>query len=256
MSIVADLSLQTMELRRQLAGRVDDPPSLSGGRVVQCGFRHLAPLDGVISFLARECGGNPHDRGVITVLASSSSDRFPPRLLVDPNLARRWCSHPSKIPWCSDQNSEQWFSRQSADQCFSLGSRDRRRSQWTVDQLLWTRIEDQWFSINFKAMSVAPTRYSIRSCCDNNDEYGALQWRVDGRRHGSADWILLDQRTFDIDSEERPRGTAVTCTFPVAATGQFQVIKVTNIGFNSSGDNSFTLSFFELFGTLTIPEDE
>jgi hypothetical protein len=33
------------------------------------------------------------------------------------------------------------------------------------------------------------------------------------------------------------------------------VIKVTNTGPNSSGDNYFTLSFFELFGILTIPDE-
>jgi hypothetical protein len=59
--------------------------------------------------------------------------------------------------------------------------------------------------------------------------------------------MFLDQRSFATDSEERPRGTAATYTFPVAATGQLQAIKVTN-----TGPNSFMLSFF---GTLIIPDD-
>jgi hypothetical protein len=103
-STLADPSPQAMEFMRELAAlsaRVDNRhtaivrPSIvastAGVRVVKCSFRHLAPLDGIISFLTRECGGNPHDRGAITVLASSASDRFSPRLLVDPDLGRRWC---------------------------------------------------------------------------------------------------------------------------------------------------------------------
>ena len=68
------------------------------------------PLDGVIAYLTRECGGNVHDKGIVNVTASSlnphvNSSEYQLKNVVDMGTNTRYWSNNEKNTWiCYDFN--------------------------------------------------------------------------------------------------------------------------------------------------------
>jgi hypothetical protein len=68
---------------------------------------------------------------------------------------------------------------------------------------------------------------------------------LEGTRDGTR-WLELDRRENNGDLKE---GFSV-CTFAVARSGQFQQIRLRQLGPNHSGTNALVVSSFEVFGSL------
>ena len=66
-------------------------------------FGYVHPgLDGIVAHLTRECGGNVHDKGIVSVTASSVST-FPPKNAVDLGTGSEYQSNEEKDVWlCYD----------------------------------------------------------------------------------------------------------------------------------------------------------
>jgi hypothetical protein len=59
------------------------------------------PLDGIIAFLSRRCGGNVHDRGVVQVTSMSQSGSNEPKCIADLRADTKFCSRGSPGQWVS-----------------------------------------------------------------------------------------------------------------------------------------------------------
>jgi hypothetical protein len=70
-------------------------------------------------------------------------------------------------------------------------------------------------------------------------------WTLEGSRDGS-EWIELDRRKNNTDLNSQ----GATATFPVSRSDEVQMIRLRQIGKNSSNSDYLTVSAIEVFGVL------
>ena len=100
-------SLEMQALREEVTRLKSDEKKVedaSKQSSVQITYNAERPLDGIISYLTRECGGNVHKTGAVDVTASSVIfDGYKPENAVDFTTEAWFCSKDEQKPWiCYD----------------------------------------------------------------------------------------------------------------------------------------------------------
>jgi hypothetical protein len=101
------------KIRRRLALPISNrPPETASSRYarpfgIDLPFRDSAPLDGVVAYLSRECGGNVHERDVVGISASSgrsgrdaarnTADLTADSVFVSANMPHQWLCYDFKM---------------------------------------------------------------------------------------------------------------------------------------------------------------
>lgn len=87
-------------------------------------YREMKPLDGIIAYFTRECGGNAYENGLVDVTASSClDDKYSPRYVLDLGTDKYFQSRSEKVTWlCYD-----FRERRVIPTSYSL------RSEWSLD---------------------------------------------------------------------------------------------------------------------------
>jgi hypothetical protein len=170
-------------------------------------------LDGIVAHLARVCGGNVHDQGVVAVTSSRPVDDKPK------NAAKN----------AADVKSDSWFS--------SI----RRKKSEEIPHT-W----NNWLCYDFKQRMVALTHYAIKSFSKGTVGGQNLRsWLVETSVNG-VDWTTVDYQ----DTNSDLNGKNLTRLFAVKQTGECRLVRLVNIGRNHAGTDEMCVSAFELFGTV------
>jgi hypothetical protein len=107
---------------------------------------------------------------------------------------------------------------------------------------------DSWVCWDFKNFRVKPTHYVIRTR-RKGDSCHLQSWNLEGSVDGQS-WIKLDQR---IDKTSL-KSTGAIATFVISKSSQLRMIRIRQIGKNSSGNDILVINAFEIFGGLTEPK--
>jgi hypothetical protein len=164
----------------------------------QIPFSAQSPLDGIIAYLARKCGGNVHRNKVVAVTAFKPLGGFDPAEVVDLKDPTTYVSEAGPT--------------------------------------------DQWVALDFKAMTVYPTYYSLRT--RTNYWAGNMQsWVIEGSMDGK-DWQAMTEIRLSNEINQKNR----TLSFPIT-----RPVDCRHVRFHmppADGNRNIILSGFELFGTL------
>jgi hypothetical protein len=172
--------------------------------------RRFVPPDGIITFLLNLCGGNLHDRGIVTVTSSPS---YHERL------------YPAKNIVGVGANSVFW-------------------SKYRSSAIPHTR--NNWICYDFKARKVAPTHYSIRSIHFGwADDPNLRSWLVETSNDATV-WKEIDRQEGTLEL----KGQNVTKTFETVNDDPCRFVRLVNIGRNHAGNDSLAISRFDIFGSL------
>ena len=170
------------------------------------------PLDGIIAHLTRECGGNVHEKGVVTVTASS---RF--ELEED----EEGCIEPKNV------------ADLGLDSCFA--SKDSPNS---------------WICYEFVGRRVTPTGYSIRSYWEGPGMANPKSWVLEVSNDGSeGSWEVVDSRedNNELNDTHVTRNFAISAP----TSGAFRFVRLRLTGKNHYGNDCLALCALELFGALS-----
>jgi hypothetical protein len=172
------------------------------------------PLDGVIAYLTRSCGGNVHDKGVVAVTSS------PPKF--------------------------------ATAQCMAKNAVDlRKNSCFYSDYRLAAKADiphekNNWLCYDFRQRRIIPSHYAIRSQFDGHvDWYTLKNWVVEVSVDGQT-WVAIDWR----ENNQELNNRNVTRTFMVTKSKDGIFIRLTNVGRNHNGADQLVVSSFEIFGWL------
>jgi hypothetical protein len=97
-------------------------------------------------------------------------------------------------------------------------------------------------------MNIKPTHYTLRSarnCSDHHLRFCALEDSRDG-----SEWIELDRR--ENNTELNIRGAIAT--FPVSRSDEGHMIRLRQLGKNSSSADHLEVSAIEVLGVLVEPK--
>jgi hypothetical protein len=158
------LSLKT-EIDRLKRTHSPNQPSVDSG-LRTFSFKSASPLNGIISYLSHECGGNVVEKGIIRVFGSTqydSSRNYDERKIVD-------------------MNPDTYFHTNS-----DPNSKDR----------------GQWICYDFRRMRITPTHYSILTrsnygCNAGQPKSWVIEISADGQR-----WKMIDERKDNTDLNGR-----------------------------------------------------
>jgi hypothetical protein len=186
------------------------PPSLKKGTKFEI-------PDGIVAYLARQCGGNVHDRGVVEVTSGSfdKTTRTP----------SGW--RPAKC--VTDMETDSTFY-----------SAYRRKEE----DIRHTR--NNWICYDFGERWITPTHYAIRSYVGDPGSNHLKSWLVETSVDGDT-WQEVDHRQ---DNDELNR-TYAARTFTIARAASCRLIRLVNIGRNHFGYDCLMVTAWEIFGSLT-----
>jgi hypothetical protein len=105
-------------------------------------------------------------------------------------------------------------------------------------------IPGSWICYEFKSRCIRATHYTVRSSLAY-DSWHLRSWVLEGSMDGSS-WIELDSR----EGNEDLRGKSATATFGVSRSEKVRMIRLRQLGKNSSATNELVLNAFEVFGDL------
>jgi hypothetical protein len=180
-----------------------------------------APLDGVIAHLTRECGGNVHDKGVVTVTSSSLAE---------------WTYDGAPV------NQIFIAAKVVADlQTHSVFQSGYRPSTADIPHTA-----NNWVCYDLKDRRVVLTHYSVRSYhVGYTNRNNLTSWLVEMSNDG-AEWVLVHRQ----DENQLQLGMDVTQTFEVSRKGRCRFVRLVQVGRNYHGDDCLAVAGFELFGFL------
>jgi hypothetical protein len=210
------------------------PPSMKKGNVHLVFEEEEEQLDvdveidvpeGIIAHLARECGGNVHDRHVVDA-TSGSFEKEP--IGVNPHSGA-YDNHPDYAAKnAADLETDSWF-----------------LSAYRHEEEVVSHTRNNWVCYDFKERMVVPTHYTIRSH-DGVPDYSHLKsWVVETSADGES-WREVARE----ENSEQLNSSRFTGTFAVAGGGESRFIRLVNIGKNHYGDDQLRISAWEIFGAL------
>jgi hypothetical protein len=127
------------------------------------------------------------------------------------------------------------------------GHREKNVADLEVDNcFISLNSVNQWLCYDFKAMTIKPTHYSIRSYCNGGPgDYNPKNWVIEGSQDGNS-WIELDRQ----DNNNELNGRNLTRTFSISRSEEVRMIRIRQTGLNHAGDQYLMFSSFEIFGHL------
>jgi hypothetical protein len=172
------------------------------------------PLNGIIAQLSRECGGNVHDRGVVTVISSGPNR--------EANAAKN----------VGDLQVASYF-----------------HSAWRRLGDDVPHAQKYWIGYDFKDRRIVPTHYAVRSAnkADANGPH-LKSWLIEISMDGD-DWVEVDRQ----ENNSNLNGRNVTATFSIGSCKICRFLRLVNIGRNHRGNNALVIASFEIFGYLLEP---
>jgi hypothetical protein len=206
-----ELRIELLELRKGLCDWERRIPNLSVGHfpiVHEAFLSPDRPLEGILRYLSNECGGSDQMLSKQVIALTSSSD-----------YDRSGQYSVSKL---IDPNKETYFHS-------AHGS-------------------GQWISVDFQAMRVSPTHYTLLSRNTENG-FNLKSWVLEGSETGSdQDWFEMDIRRDTMELN----GSAYRGTFCVKNPAVCRYIRLRSIA-PHYGEDYLVLAGLELFGTLAMP---
>eukprot|EP01127_Copromyxa_protea_P001298 TRINITY_DN11323_c0_g1_i1.p1 TRINITY_DN11323_c0_g1~~TRINITY_DN11323_c0_g1_i1.p1 ORF type:complete len:364 (+),score=42.41 TRINITY_DN11323_c0_g1_i1:141-1094(+) len=109
-------------------------------------------------------------------------------------------------------------------------------------------VDNGWFQIEFKTISITPTHYTLRT--DTRNNYSPRNWVLEGSRDGHT-WITLSSHVNDTSVGPTPSSHAswpITCP----SAQNIKLLRLTITGKNSRGNRLFMVCGFEVYGTVTL----
>jgi hypothetical protein len=206
------LPVDTRSLKRGRSRRCEDCRRI-------CFFPDSDPLDGIISHLARQCGGNVHEQNVVIVTSSPTYS----------NEASRAANNAADL-----RNDSLFYSH------YRPSSSDIPHTR------------NNWICYNFKERTVIPSHYVVRS---RNDEWGRpgsfnlKSWVVETSLDGT-NWIEIDHKESNSQLDDKN----VIATFEVSRREECHFLRLVNIGRNHAFNDAVVISGLEIFGALIEPE--
>jgi hypothetical protein len=168
-------------------------------------------LDGILAHLARQCGGNVHDREVVTVSSSRPHNAGP---------------------------------QYAAKNVVDLRANTHFHSDYHVGEILEER--NNWICYDFKGRRIIPTHYSIRSRWNGNPgNHNLKSWCVETSVNGE-EWVEIDHKENNIDLNGGNR----IVLFEVNRREVCRLIRLVNLGKNWGNSEILVISAWEIFGTL------
>jgi hypothetical protein len=108
---------------------------------------------------------------------------------------------------------------------------------------------NSWVCYDFKDYRITPTHYVIRTHYDR-DTHHLQSWILEGSVDGQS-WIRLDQRI----EETSLKSIGAIAAFVISKSSQVQMIRVRQVGTNSSGYDRLVIDALEIFGGVIPPEN-
>jgi hypothetical protein len=178
-----------------------------------------APLKGIIAHLTAACGGNVHDKGVVTISASSVFNASSGGGFGGAPGASQYA--PKNV---ADAQANSAFNSQAGP--------------------------DQWIAFDFQKQRIEPTDYAIRTFYPAyNSGDSPLSWVIEVSDDGVS-WVEVDRRTQNLDLKDR------NCTkiFKIPKPTECRHLRLRQTGLNQQGSQNLCMAGFEVFGTLFIIE--
>ena len=208
------LALSSLEVFGTLT-EIPRPVALPG----EFAFCDLEPLEGIISHLTRECGGNVHQMGVVNVTAGVDMEKRGPY---------------SRLAGPVEEVAN------LATDTFFVGHVDN----WKANDPL----TNFWICYDFKGRRVTPTSYSLRA----GPYEQPMSWVFEVLNDGSEEsWEVIDRRERDRTEIHTLYDSYVTSNFAIInpPSGSFRYVRIRDAG----PFPSFGVSALEIFGTLYCP---
>jgi hypothetical protein len=179
---------------------------------VICEMSSDHPMEGIISYLTKQCGGNVSELNIVDIKSESiaENDSHETFEMID-----------SQRKYVADLESSKFFVSKNSP--------------------------NQWICYEFKRHTVICSEYSIHTHPMNGIHglHHPRSWIVEGSSDGK-NWILLDEER---DNNEL-RECDVWKSFGMKNQANVNEIRLRQIGPNHGGDDCLALSGFEVFGTM------
>jgi hypothetical protein len=188
-------------------------PPLVNQQRISGGTREVGVPDGIVAYLGRQCGGNVHDCGVVSVTSSKPFNEQAER---------------------------------AAKNVTEMQSDSRFCSKYRTMGAVIPQAANNWICYDFKTRRIVPTHYAIRSCHTDRGGSHLKSWIVATSIDGTT-WTEVDRR----DDNMGLNGPSFTATFAVTRAAPCRFIKLMNVGRNHEGDDCLLIQAWEIFGTLT-----
>ena len=203
-SLVRDVT-QLKESEKKTPAR----PTLTHTRQFIC--YESSPLNGIISHLTRECGGNVDDKGIVSVTASTvQSEKYRPKYVVDFETEAYYASGPE--PLLKNEAS-------------------------------------LWICYDFKERRVIPTSYSVKSHHFGPGHGHLKSWVIEVSEDGTKNsWVKIDQQ--DNNFELNGRGVVRNFRISNVPAESFRFFRLRQTGPNHRMEHYLAICALEIFGTL------
>jgi hypothetical protein len=195
---VMNMAVWTRVFRRLvLAGDIrmkpQDRTRYSGPLKSEFGLRDEAPLDGIIAYLTRKCGGNVHDKGVITVTGSGTHEDKPergPKNAADLEEDSFFWAHNSANQWLSyDFKSMRVLpSHYTIRSCYCgspSGTWNGHLKSWVIeisdDGFTWKEVDRKTDNSDLNSKNAIHS-YKL----SGTDECRFIRLRATGKNHGAS----------------------------------------------------------------------
>ena len=87
------------------------------------------------------------------------------------------------------------------------------------------------------------SKYLLKGRPNNNTSHALLTWKLEGKKKSDNNWIRLDVRDDIVE-------TMKTKEYPILCSEELIEVKLTQVGYNSSGSDYLYLGGFEIFGIV------
>jgi hypothetical protein len=116
-----------------------------------------------------------------------------------------------------------------------------------TDTSFWSSDEvNQWCQIDFRAIRIKPTHYSLQSPAGR---VWPVQWVIEGSANGRSDsWVILDSQNSS-DALKHP----IMKVFPISQPIWCRFIRFRQTDRNGAGHGIVSLRAFELYGEVETP---
>ena len=174
-------------------------------------YNEATKFNGIIAGLTGECHGNVHDKGKVTITASSADTTSRDGKIV-----------PYQPKVVADLQENSWFCSKNSS--------------------------GQWICYDFKDMLVKPTWYSIRSYFAGEHGCHPKSWDIEVSNDGGS-WDCIDQQRDNqdlFDGKFKEASFQITTEHdPV------RYVRLRLVAKNHFPSDTLKISAFELFGTLS-----
>jgi hypothetical protein len=181
--------------------------------------------DGIIAHLTRECGGNVHDRQIVSITCGSFEQEAQG---ANPQSGARY-------------NSPEYAAKNAADleTCSMFESAYRSSSQ----DIPHTR--NNWVCYDFREKKIVPTHYTIRTNRLGPGYSNLKSWLVETSADGE-NWREVARE----ENNKQLNGADFTGTFPATGGGECRFIRLVNVGRNHACNDCLEITAWEIFGSV------